>query len=138
MDPATITLLTTYGVPLLAALIGVVVKHYVPSLGSSILGSSAPTTPAPSASPGSPATIPTSGAALHPLLSRLFSTGGAHPVLNAILQDSMQLAGAASAPSPTAAQPVVGSGDATLAAILAAYDKRLSALEQPPAAPAKS
>ncbi len=129
MDPATINLLTTYGIPLLAALVGVVVKHYFPSLGSSILGSSAPTTPTPSPSPASPSS---NAPGLHPLLSRLFNTTGAHPVLNAILQDSLQLASAASAPSPTAATPPAGS---TLAATLTAHDQRLSALEQPATAP---
>jgi hypothetical protein len=127
MDPATISLLMTYGIPLLAALVGVVVKHYVPSLGSSILGTSAPTTPTPPTNSGSPATNPTNMAGLHPLLSRLFNTSGAHPVLNAILQDSLQLANTAASATPTAAQPVAVSVNATLAA----HDQRLSALEQP-------
>jgi hypothetical protein len=131
MDPATINLLTTYGVPLLAALVGFVVKHYFPSLGSSILGSSAPTTPTPASSPGSPSTNPVNATGLHPLLSRLFNTAGAHPVLNAILQDSLKLASAASSPSPAAAQPVAASVSATLAA----HDQRLSALELPVAGP---
>ena len=59
MDPATLALLQTYGIPLLCALAGIVLKHFLPGLGSSVL-------PVP-ASPVTPA------ATGHPLIDQLLN-----------------------------------------------------------------
>jgi hypothetical protein len=77
MDPATMTLLTTYGIPLAFALAGIVVKHFYPALGTSVLPTIAPASPSVPLQPALPGSPTPAMPAIAPV-----STG--HPFLDAL------------------------------------------------------
>ncbi len=132
MDPATLSFFLTYGVPLLTALGGIVIKHYVPSLGSAFLpgGSKPASSPATTPAPLLPVTPSSSNAVRHPLLGRLLQSANGQGFLSEILAGVEQTA--VSVASQPAGQP--SPADQILAALAAQLTKAapVAPAAQPP------
>lgn len=95
MDPATIAMLIQIGVPVVTALLGVVAKHYLPTLGNAVLpggASKSPTVPLIPALPGSPTPAMPAIAGRHPLLARLLGSANGQGFLNELLTAAEQTA----------------------------------------------
>lgn len=114
MDPATLTLLATYGIPIITALAGIILKHFFPKLGNGVL-------PAVKSSSSSPAPII---GRQHPLLAKLIGSGIGQSILSQLLTEAITPAAPAS--SPAAAPDLY----ALLAAAMAQAQQ-----QQPPAPP---
>jgi hypothetical protein len=94
MDPATQALLLTYGIPIATAVLGVLLKHFFPTLGNSVLPG---VKPSPAANPVVVSAVSSIIGRQHPLLQRLLASPNGQAFMSELLQGAESGAGGATA-----------------------------------------